>query len=206
MSSYGSGRRTFGIAVALVALLAGACTAVDSPPAPAPSDSARSTASAGAAVGQPFGPGCPNLPDSGPGSLIDLGDRSWLEALAEVPALSQLSVTSALSGLTDSLKGVGDVTVFAPDDTAFRRLGAAEGRRLLTQPAAGVEVLSYHIVPGRLTPETLVGTHRTLTGQSLQVTGTDPSYTVNGRAAITCGNLQTKDATIYIVDRVLQPS
>lgn len=206
MSSYGPGRVALTIAAALVALLGGACTATGGQSPSTPSNGASTAATSGAAATPPFGSGCPNLPDSGPGSLIDLGDRDWIDALAQVPALSQLSVTTSLSGLASSLQGVGEVTVFAPDDTAFRRIGAAEGRRLLTQPAAGVETLSYHVVPGRITPENLVGTHRTLTGGSLQIAGSGQAFTVDGRAAITCGNLQTKNATIYIVDRVLQPS
>lgn len=207
MSFHSRTRRALAVSAALLALLVGACTDSGGPPPSAPTvGESTSAPSSGQVAGQPFGSGCPNLPDEGAGSLIDLGGRDWIDALAQVPALSQLSVTTALSGLASSLQGVTDVTVFAPDDAAFRRLGAAEGRRLLTQPAAGVEVLSYHIVPGRLPPADLVGTHRTLTGGSLEVSGSGETFTVDGRATITCGNLQTKNATIYIVDHVLQPS
>ena len=158
------------------------------------------------AVTQPFGPGCPNLPDTGVGSLVDLSETDWITALAKVPALAQLSVTTALAALGDDFSGIEDATVFAPTDVAFRDLGAVGARRLLTNPAEAADVLRYHVVAGRLAPEELPGTHRTVLGQSLEVTGSGEDFTVDGRARVVCGNLQTKNATIYLIDRVLQPS
>ena len=67
-------------------------------------------------------------------------------------------------------------------------------------------MLRYHVVSGRLSPEELPGDHRTLSGQTIEVTGSGEDFTVNGRARIVCGNLQTKNATIYLIDKVLEPS
>ena len=66
-------------------------------------------------------------------------------------------------------------------------------------------VLTYHVVPGRLTPETLAGTHTTLQGADLTVTGSGESFTVNGTSMVVCGNVQTANATVYIIDGVLLP-
>ena len=208
-----SRRIAAGIVAAVLPLSAAACTAGDgsstAPTAPPASSSATTADPANSPAGgvtQPFGPSCPNLPDTGDGSLVDLSQRDWLTALAHVPALSQLSVTTALAELGDDFSGLEEATVFAPTDVAFRTLGMARARELLTKPAEAADVVRYHVVPGRLTPEELPGTHRTLTGQTVEVTGSGEDYTVNGQAAIICGNLQTKNATIYLIDKLLQPS
>lgn len=184
----------------LVLVSTGACTVGGDIPVTDPSSSSPTTS-----TGSLFGAGCPNLPESGPGSLSDLGNRDWIDALAQVPALSQLSVTVALSGLSGDLQGVGEATVFAPNDQAFRRLGVDGGRRLLTNPGAAVDVLSLHILPERLSPDALVGSHTTVTGRSLEIARSDETFTVNGQAVITCGNLNTGNATVYIIDHVLMP-
>lgn len=202
------------VVAAVLPLSVTACTAGDgsgTSPTPPPASSSpvtpdRGTNDPAGGVSQPFGPGCPNLPDTGDGSLVDLSQRDWLTALAQVPALSQLSVTTALAELGEDFRSVEEATVFAPTDVAFRTLGMARARELLTMPAEAADVLRYHVVPGRLAPEELAGRHRTLTGQTVEVTGSGVDYTVNGQAAIICGNLQTKNATIYLIDRVLQPS
>ena len=61
------------------------------------------------------------------------------------------------------------------------------------------------MVPGRLTPAQLAGTHKTLEGGELTVAGSGTDFTVNGNSAVVCGNVQTANATVYIVDTVLMP-
>ena len=171
-------------------------------PSPVPSTSATSRAATGSV---PFGD-CPNLPDDGDGSLLDLSNRDWIDAIAQIPALSQFRVTTALAGLGQDFSGVREATVFTPTDAGFRALGADRGRELLTHPAQAADVLRYHVVSGLISPDGLPGEHRTLNGQTLTVTGSGEDFTVNGQARIVCGNLQTKNATLYLIDRVLQPS
>jgi uncharacterized surface protein with fasciclin (FAS1) repeats len=65
-------------------------------------------------------------------------------------------------------------------------------------------ILTYHVVPGRLSPGEVVGTHRTVNGATLEVTGSGDPQRVNG-ANVICGGVQTKNATIYLIDRVLLP-
>ena len=173
---------------------------------PASPAATESTSIPGGGAIQPFGADCPNLPDTGDGSLVDLSEKDWITALASVPALGQLSVTTALADLGDDFSGVGEATVFAPTGVAFRSLGLARGRQLLTDPTEAADVLRYHVVRGRLAPDDLPGEHRTLSGQAVEVTGSGEDFTVDGRARIVCGNLQTKNATLYLIDEVLAPS
>lgn len=65
-------------------------------------------------------------------------------------------------------------------------------------------VLTGHVVAGRLSPEDLAGEHETLAGHSITVEGSDEDFTV-GDATVVCGNVQTANATVYIIDAVLLP-
>jgi len=51
----------------------------------------------------------------------------------------------------------------------------------------------------------LAGTHKTLQGTTLTVKGSGEDFTVNG-AKVVCGNVQTANATVYLVDGVLSPA
>jgi len=51
----------------------------------------------------------------------------------------------------------------------------------------------------------VAGEHETLQGDSLEVTGSGESWTVNGDSAVVCGNIQTANGTVYLIDTVLMP-
>src|SRR5580692_11840734 len=57
------------------------------------------------------------------------------------------------AGLVDTLKGPGPFTVFAPTNEAFAKLPAGTVDTLLKpeNKAMLVKILTYHVVPGRLT-------------------------------------------------------
>ena len=67
------------------------------------------------------------------------------------------------------------------------------------------KVLTNHVVPEKLTPEMLAGDHKTLGGGTITVAGSGEDFTV-GKAKVICGNVQTANATVYIIDGVLLPS
>ena len=66
-------------------------------------------------------------------------------------------------------------------------------------------MLTYHVVRGQLAPDQLAGSHKTLQGGTLQVTGGGQDFTVNGNSRVVCGNIQTAIATVYLIDQVLLP-
>ena len=57
------------------------------------------------------------------------------------------------AGLVDTLEGAGPFTVFAPTNEAFARLPAGTVETLLKPENKGMltSILTYHVVPGRLT-------------------------------------------------------
>ncbi len=66
-------------------------------------------------------------------------------------------------------------------------------------------VLTYHVLEGKIAPADLAGTHTSLQGGEVTVEGSGEDFTVDGSATVVCGNVQTANATVYIIDQVLMP-
>jgi len=157
------------------------------------------------------GPGCSAYAQqvpTGPGSVAGMAADPVTVAASNNPMLTTL--TSALSGqlnpqvnLVDTLNG-GQFTVFAPTDQAFGKLDAATIDTLKTDAPLLKKILTYHVVPGQASPDQVVGTHTTVEGASLTVTGSGNSLQV-GNASVVCGGVQTANATVYMIDTVLMP-
>jgi len=96
--------------------------------------------------------------------------------------------------------------VFAPTNDAFNKLGQSAVNDLMANKSQLTKVVQYHVIEQRLSPSDLPGTHQTQEGTDLTVTGSDEDFTVNNVATVVCGNIQTKNATLYLTDTVLQPS
>lgn len=155
-----------------------------------------------------FGAGCAAMPadPAGPGSFTAMAKAPVATAVSGNPVLSTLVTAVTKANLVDSLDNADGVTVFAPTNDAFARMPAADLRKVLDDNAALTKVLTYHVVPGRLAPAQIAGTHTTLEGQTLTVTASGTTFKVNDAATVVCGNVQTENATVYIVDTVLMPT
>ncbi len=154
-----------------------------------------------------FGPACSAIPTdpSNPGSLEAMAKVPVATAASGNPVLSTLVTAVGQANLGDSLNSAQDITVFAPYNDAFAKIPAADLNAVLADNAQLTKILTYHVVPERLAPEDLAGTHKTLQGGELTVTGSGTDFKVNDTAAVICGNVQTSNATVYIIDTVLMP-
>lgn len=145
----------------------------------------------------------------GAGSIEGMSLDPVATAASNNPMLTTL--TAAVSGqlnpdvnLVDTLNS-SEYTVFAPTDDAFAKLDAATLETLKTDPDLLSSILTYHVVPGQVTPDELAGMYTTVNGADVEVTGSGDSLMVND-AAVVCGGVQTKNATVYLLDTVLMPS
>ena len=188
---------------------------VSAPPAPttdspsaAPSASETATGtdtpSTGTA-GATFGAGCSKIPTSGKGSFDGMSTDAVATAASNNPLLTTLVTAVKRAGLVDTLNNTQDITVFAPDDDAFKALGKTTLTKALANKGQLTKILTTHVVKGRLAPADLAGTHKTLSGSSITVTGSGDDFTVNKNARVVCGNIQTANATVYVIDHVLMP-
>jgi uncharacterized surface protein with fasciclin (FAS1) repeats len=198
-------------AVCTVSLSAcGGAAAPAAAPAPAPSAPAAAPmmpSMAPSAASGEFGPGCAAVPTdaANPGSFAAMAKVPVATAASGNPVLSTLVSAVKKANLVDSLNSAQGITVFAPANTAFEKIPSTTLDGVLNDDAQLTKILTYHVVPGRLSPEQLAGTHKTLEGQDLTIAGGGTAFTVNGNSSVVCGNVQTENATVYIVDTVLMP-
>ncbi len=164
------------------------------------------TSAAPAAMNETFGAACDAVPADGAGSFDGMATDPVATAASNNPVLSQLVGLVGEANLVDTLNSAEDITVFAPANEAIEGLPKATATAAMEDPSGLLtDVLTYHVVPGRLAPDELAGTHETLQGTALEVMGSGEDFTVNGDAAVVCGNVQTANATVYIIDGVLIP-
>jgi uncharacterized surface protein with fasciclin (FAS1) repeats len=207
-------------AAALLSLTACGGTAAtsqgSSAPATTPAASSMATSpSSSAAPMDPaanlVGPGCAGYAEkvpAGAGSVAGMALDPVAVAASNNPILTTL--TAAVSGklnpkvdLVDTLNG-SEFTVFAPVDDAFAKIDAATIETLKTDDALLGKILTYHVVPGQISPDKIAGTHATVQGGSVTVTGGKDALMVDG-ASVICGGVQTANATVYLIDSVLMP-
>lgn len=182
-----------------------------SAPASAMPSTAGSSAAAGSAAGTDFGSACAAVPASGPGSFTGMAQDPVATAASNNPALSTLVSAVKAAGLVDTLNSAQGITVFAPANAAFQKIPSATLNQVMADKATLTKILTYHVVSGRLSPDQLAGTHTTLQGGTITVAGSGESFTVTGgsssnTANVVCGNVQTANATVYIIDSVLMPA
>jgi uncharacterized surface protein with fasciclin (FAS1) repeats len=153
----------------------------------------------------PVGPGCASLPRSGPGSPADLARLRVVTAAAHSPELSTFYSAVNKAGLVNKLNTTKDITVFAPTNDAFNKLGKRKLNKILADKNTLTKILTYHVVEGRKTPADLKkGSFTTLEGDKITTRGSRDRIKVND-AGVVCGNLQTRNATLYLIDGVLTP-
>ncbi len=184
--------------------------------APAPSSSVAAPSSSAAAGGDGmttnadvFGPACSQLPQgSAPGSLDSMGPQPVASAASTNPLLTKLVAAVKATNLVDTLNSAPAITVFAPADPAFAALGDAKFAELAGKPAELSPILQYHVVGKRYDAKGLAsaGSLDSLNaaGGPLKIEGSGENMTVNG-AKILCGNIPTKNATVFVIDKVLTP-
>jgi uncharacterized surface protein with fasciclin (FAS1) repeats len=125
------------------------------------------------------------------------------------------------AGLVDTLQGAGPFTVFAPTNRAFGKLpaGTVEGLVKPENKPALTKILTYHVVPGRLTAASLMmavkaggGTARltTVEGENLTVSQGGPGRlsvtdAKGDVSMITVADVLQSNGVIHVVDTVLLP-
>jgi len=132
-----------------------------------------------------------------PATLMDLINKT--------PQLAQLGLAITSADLNAALKGTEPLTIFAPSNDAFAKLGTDAVNALNRDPAAATPILTYHVVPGKLTAKDLAsGQLTTLNGAPLTVVVDGDTVTVNG-AKVTKADLLAGNGVIHIIDTVLTP-
>lgn len=141
---------------------------------------------------------------------------------AKAPNLTTLVSAVQAAGLAGTLGGTGPFTVFAPDNAAFEKIPAAT-RTSLMAPAGKADltkILTYHVVPGRLTAADLATQAQanggkvaltTVQGETLTANvNADGSVTLTdakgGTSRVTQADVMQSNGVVHVIDTVVMPS
>jgi uncharacterized surface protein with fasciclin (FAS1) repeats len=148
-------------------------------------------------------------------------DKNIVAVAAGSPDHTTLVAAVKAAGLVDTLSGPGPFTVFAPTNAAFDKLPAGTVDNLLKpeNKETLVKILTYHVVPGKVTAKDLIklikanhgkATVKTVQGGELtaaivggKVVLTDEK---GGTSTVTKADLPASNGVIHVVDAVLMPN
>ena len=123
-------------------------------------------------------------------------------------------------GLVDTLSSKGPFTVFAPTNAAFAKLPAGTVENLVKPENKAMldKILTYHVVPGRITAQQIAAmaarnhgtaTLKTIEGEDLMFRKAGAGWWVidakGDKARITIPNVMQSNGVIHVVDTVLMP-
>jgi uncharacterized surface protein with fasciclin (FAS1) repeats len=149
--------------------------------------------------------------ESGPeeGTLAGMTTDPVGTAASNNPVLTTLVTAASAAGLVDTLNGAEALTVFAPTDCAFAEMDPATLEAALADPEGLLTtVLGFHVIPQRLSPAELadMDSLETFTGETLEISGDADSLSVGGgQANVLVPDIQTANATVYLIDTVMIP-
>ncbi|WP_299441474.1 fasciclin domain-containing protein [uncultured Phycicoccus sp.] len=130
-------------------------------------------------------------------------------------SFTTLATALEAAGLVDTLKGDGPFTVFAPTDDAFAALPEGAVDDLLADPdGALTDVLTYHVVPGKVLAADVVGLDgqavKTVQGGELTVGVEGDTVTLTdaagGTVTVTQTDIEASNGVIHVIDGVLMPT
>jgi uncharacterized surface protein with fasciclin (FAS1) repeats len=211
----GPGPAARAVITAAIALTATACASTARSTSAAPPASSATVATTPHAAASPsesmaetagtIGTDCAMIPAAGMGSMHEMAMDPVVTAASHNPLITTLAAEIMKAALTATLDSAKNITVSAPDNQAFRNL-TAHDMAMMSGTTELAKILKYHVVTGRITPAELAHgmTLTTLEGSQLKTSRMGSVYEVNN-ADVTCGNLHTANATIYIINIVLMP-
>ena len=185
--------------------------ACNSPEEAAPADAAATDASAMA----------PASTDPMVGGAAMSPNDTIVANASKASNLSTLVSAVTAAGLGETLSGAGPFTVFAPDNAAFAKVPAATVTALMA-PAGKADltkILTYHVVPGRLTAADIASqaqagggtaTLTTVQGEVLKVSaGPNNTWVITdakgGKSTITQADVAQSNGMVHVIDTVLMP-
>ena len=146
------------------------------------------------------------MPKTGAGSFTGMSTAPVATAASANPVLSTLVTAVKKAGLVDTLNSASGITVFAPDNAAFAKIPAATLSQVLANKAELTKILSYHVVAGPVIPRPARSGHPAQdAGRRHRHPGPDGQHVHVNSADVVCGNVQTANATVYIINTVLMP-
>ncbi len=129
-----------------------------------------------------------------------------METAATSATFKTFLAAAKKSGVADTLKGQGPYTVFAPGDSAFRKLPQETLDALMKDKNRLAEVLNHHIIPGKvMIADVKPGKVKTIQGDSLTLTSDNGKVTVDN-ANVIQSDVLADNGVIHEIDTVVLPA
>jgi len=146
---------------------------------------------------------------AGSSSLSAIGaEKDIVGTAVDAGQFKTLAAALDAAGLVSALKEAGPFTVFAPTDEAFAKLPAGTVETLLKPENKQqlVDILTYHVVPGRVMAAdvTNLDEAKTLNGKMIDVETDGSAVRVND-ATVTATDIAASNGVIHVIDQVILP-
>jgi uncharacterized surface protein with fasciclin (FAS1) repeats len=139
---------------------------------------------------------------------VEAQERDIVETAVAAGSFETLAAALDAAGLVATLRGDGPFTVFAPTDAAFARLPEGTVESLLRPENRDrlTAILTYHVVPGRVTAEEVVRLDRaaTVNGAEVRIRTRDGGVQVDDADVVTT-DVFASNGVIHVIDEVLLP-
>jgi uncharacterized surface protein with fasciclin (FAS1) repeats len=146
---------------------------------------------------------------AGAATAESMPDKDIVDTAVSAGSFKTLVAAVQAAGLVDVLKSEGPLTVFAPTDDAFAKLPAGTLENLLKPENKEklVAVLTYHVVPGRVTSQKVAGlsSAKTVNGQELRISSKNGGVMIDD-ARVTAVDIATSNGIIHVIDSVILPN
>lgn len=128
-----------------------------------------------------------------------------IETAVKAGSFKTLAKALTEAGLVDALSGSGPFTVFAPNDEAFKKVPVEVLQALLKDKDKLVNVLKYHVVPGKLMARDVLGMSSIETLQGSPVTVSNGQSVMIQDAVLVQTDIEADNGVIHVIDSVLMP-
>jgi uncharacterized surface protein with fasciclin (FAS1) repeats len=154
------------------------------------------------------------------GGAAMYANKNIIQNAVNSPIHKTLVAAVKAAGLVDTLSGPGPFTVFAPTDDAFGKLPAGTVDTLVKPESHDtlVKILTYHVVPGKITSKQLEklikkgggkATLKTVQGEDLTASMSGSNIVLTdakgGTSTITTADVMQSNGVIHVIDTVLMP-
>jgi uncharacterized surface protein with fasciclin (FAS1) repeats len=129
-----------------------------------------------------------------------------IETAVAAGSFNTLAKAIEAAGLTETLKGEGPFTVFAPTDEAFAKLPEGTVDALLKHKAKLTAILTYHVVAGNVMAKEVAGmsSAKTVNGQDISIKAKGGKVMID-KAAVIQADIAASNGVIHVIDQVLMP-
>ena len=130
-----------------------------------------------------------------------------VETAVNAGSFNTLVAAVKAANLVDTLTGAGPFTVFAPTDEAFAKLPEGTVDGLLKDLPKLKQILTYHVVSGKVMAADVVKlkSATTVQGSDVKIDASNGGVKVNN-ATVTTADVATDNGVIHIIDTVLLPA